>query len=320
MDLGGSTACLKKLNGNNYIYWKACIESYLQGHDLWEVVGGDETNPPEVAAEKATMPENTDDPQKTQEKKTPDEALRKWRIKSGKAMYVLRISVEEELLEYIREAATPKAAWDILATLFSKKNDARLQLLEKELMTTSQGNMTISQYFTKVKSICSEIAQISPEEKISEPRMRRIIVNGLKPEYSGFMAAVQGWSTPPTLLELENMLANQEALTRRAEASTRQDEEALFCNRRKGRSEQRPSSKPENKPNQQMRPKENTNASGGVRSQRDGKPRSGECYNCGKRGHYTRDCWSKKKGQGNAATLRDRQGAKSQKSYDSEEE
>ena len=171
MDFGGSTAGLKKLNGNNYIYWKACIESYLQGQDLWEVVCGYETNPPEVATGKATVPETASDPKQTQEKKASsaeNEVLRKWRIKAGKAMYVLRTSVEEELLEYIREAANPKAAWDILATLFSKKNDARLQLLEKKLMKISQGGMSINQYFTKVKSICSEIAQITPEEKISE--------------------------------------------------------------------------------------------------------------------------------------------------------
>lgn len=48
-------------------------------------------------------------------------------------MDVLRGAVEDELLEYIREAATPKIAWDILATLFSKKNNSRLQLLESEL-------------------------------------------------------------------------------------------------------------------------------------------------------------------------------------------
>jgi gag-polypeptide of LTR copia-type len=83
-------------------------------------------------------------------------------------MYVLCTAIEDELFEYIREASTPKIAWDTLATLFSKKSDACLQLLEKELMTISQGSMTISQYFTKVKSLCSEIAQIDLGEKISE--------------------------------------------------------------------------------------------------------------------------------------------------------
>jgi hypothetical protein len=68
--------------------------------------------------------------------------------------------------------------------------------------------MMISQYFIKVKSLCSEIAQIDPGEKISEQRMRKILVNGLKFEYNGFMAAIQGWPTQLTLLGLENMLAN----------------------------------------------------------------------------------------------------------------
>ncbi|KAJ4791374.1 reverse transcriptase [Rhynchospora pubera] len=53
-------------------------------------------------------------------------------------MYVLKTTIEEELLVYIRDAATPKVAYDTLATLFSKKNDARLQLLESELMTINQ--------------------------------------------------------------------------------------------------------------------------------------------------------------------------------------
>jgi gag-polypeptide of LTR copia-type len=107
-------------------------------------------------------------------------------------MYVLCTAVEDELLEYIREALTPKVAWDTLAMLFSKKSDICLQLLEKELMSISQGSMMISQYFTKVKSLCSEIAQINFGEKISEQRMRRILVNGLKPEYNRFMTAIHG--------------------------------------------------------------------------------------------------------------------------------
>lgn len=63
------------------------------------------------------------------------------------------------------------------------------------LKLSSQESMMVNQYFTKVKSLCSEISQISPKEKINEQRMRRIIINGLKLEYSGFMATIRVWPT-----------------------------------------------------------------------------------------------------------------------------
>nr|CAB3452138.1 unnamed protein product [Digitaria exilis] len=65
-------------------------------------------------------------------KKESVESLRKWRIKAGKAMLVLKTTIEEDLLEHIRDVETPKEAWETLGILFSKKNEARLQLLEKE--------------------------------------------------------------------------------------------------------------------------------------------------------------------------------------------
>lgn len=67
--------------------------------------------PPDVGGEKL-MPLNAVGDTKSKEKKT--------------------------LVEYIRDIATPKIAWDTLATLFSKKNDACLYLLESEFMTISQ--------------------------------------------------------------------------------------------------------------------------------------------------------------------------------------
>ena len=162
------------------------MESYLQGQDLWEIIGGSETTPPEEDAA----------------------AMRKWRIKAGKAMFAIKTTIEEEMLEHIRYASTPKNAWDILATRFSKKNDMRLQLLENDLLAVRQGDLDINQYFTKVKSICREISELDPGSRISDDRMRRIIIHGLRPEYRGFIAAVQGWPTPPSLEDLENLLAN----------------------------------------------------------------------------------------------------------------
>nr|CAD1834390.1 unnamed protein product [Ananas comosus var. bracteatus] len=304
-DLVGTTSGIKKLNNHNFGYWQTCIESYLQGQDLWEVIGGAETTSPQ---------------------KENAEVFRKWRIKAGKAMFVPKTTIEEELLEHIKEADTPKAAWDTLASLFSKKNDARLQLLENELMTISQGSMTISQYFMKVKSLCREIFQLDPESKISDQRMKRIIIHGLKPEYNGFITAVRGWPTQPTLVELENLLANQEALAKQmAAVSMKNEEEALFSSRRKSRAT--------GGPRNLKLPKEfsglkqrlgESHLIGGVHNQKEqntwqfkyDRRQSRECYNCGKKGHFARDCWHmKKQAQGNMATSGDHQAA-----YNSEEE
>ena len=53
------------------------------------------------------------------------EPLWKWKIKAGKAMFVLKTTIEDDLLEHIRDAETPKTTWETLEKLFSK-NEARL--------------------------------------------------------------------------------------------------------------------------------------------------------------------------------------------------
>ncbi|KAE8706377.1 hypothetical protein F3Y22_tig00110393pilonHSYRG00025 [Hibiscus syriacus] len=81
---------INKLNNKNYNTWATCMESYLQGQDLWEVVGGGEVTQP--VAEDANG------------------ILRKWKIKACKAMFALKTKIEEEILEHIRDAKTPKEA------------------------------------------------------------------------------------------------------------------------------------------------------------------------------------------------------------------
>lgn len=38
----------EKLNNHNYSTWRTSMESYLQGQDLWENVGGSDTTPPPI--------------------------------------------------------------------------------------------------------------------------------------------------------------------------------------------------------------------------------------------------------------------------------
>ncbi|KAF2297024.1 hypothetical protein GH714_014926 [Hevea brasiliensis] len=102
----------------------------------------------------------------------------------------------------------------MFAKLFSKKNDTRSQLIESELLSLAQCDMTIAQYFHKVKSLCQEILELDPQAPIGETRMKRIIIHGLRLEYRRFIAAVQGWQNQPSLVEFENLLAGQEALVK----------------------------------------------------------------------------------------------------------
>ncbi|KAH0981813.1 hypothetical protein GBA52_008990 [Prunus armeniaca] len=99
------------------------------------------------------------------------------------------------MLENKRKAKTPKEAWDLFATLFSRRNDTRLQFLENKLLSIAQSDMRIAQYFHKIKSICHEISKLYPIASIVESRIKIIIIRGLRLEYRSFVVAVQGWLT-----------------------------------------------------------------------------------------------------------------------------
>jgi len=96
-------------------------------------------------------------------------------------MFALKTTIEEEMLEHIWDDKTPKEAWDTFVMLFSKKNDTWLQLLENELLSISQHDMTIAQYFHKVETICREITKLESKSTIGEDRMKRIIIHKLRP-------------------------------------------------------------------------------------------------------------------------------------------
>lgn len=75
----------------------------------------------------------------------------------------------------------------MLATIFMKKNDARLQRLENEILSISQENMRITQYFSKVNSLSDEISKLDLGNAITETRMRIIIIHDLRQEYKGIL-------------------------------------------------------------------------------------------------------------------------------------
>ncbi|XP_076959133.1 uncharacterized protein LOC143635131 [Bidens hawaiensis] len=234
---------MKKLNDQNYNVWSTCLMSYLQGQDLWEVTNGSDVNEPRIDT---------------------DGAIHKWRVKVGRAMYLLKTTTEENFLDHIRDLATPKQAWDTLASLFSIRNDTKLQLLENELL--------------------SIIGELDQQTQIGDARMKRIIVHGLRSEFQSFVAVVQGWPTPPSLTELENLFAGQEALFKQFGIVTikAKEEKALYVGKSKKLQKNR-----DNRDNQDKRDNRN-NPKNEALSSKNGKFNNRfpyPCYNCGRKGH-----------------------------------
>jgi hypothetical protein len=42
-------------------------------------------------------------------------------------MFIIKVSIDEDMLEHIRNATTPKIDWDTFVTLFFNKNEILLQ-------------------------------------------------------------------------------------------------------------------------------------------------------------------------------------------------
>ena len=101
-------------------------------------------------------------------------------------MFALKTTIEEEMLEHILDDKSLKEAWDTFVMLFAKKNDTRLQFFDNDLLSISQRDITITQYFHRNKSICWKITKLDPKSVIGEAQIKKIIIHGLRPKYRSF--------------------------------------------------------------------------------------------------------------------------------------
>ncbi|GMI96773.1 hypothetical protein HRI_003346600 [Hibiscus trionum] len=258
---GGSSSsgiAVEKLVGNNYNYWRLCMEAFLQGQDLWDLIEGDDTSIPEDTSQNV-------------------ELRRKWKIKCGKALFALRTSISKEYIDHVRDLKSLKQVWETLQQLFTKKNTARLQFLENELALVTQGNLSIEEYFLKVKNLCSEISELDVEEPVSDARLRRYLIRGLRKDLMPFVSSIQGWANQPSIFELENLLSNQEALIKQMTSTklSSKSEDVLFVkDQRRKIFYSKPFLGDRNQSRSEEQPKRSVKS----------------CYRCGKLGHIKQDC------------------------------
>ncbi|KAH0716659.1 hypothetical protein KY290_012920 [Solanum tuberosum] len=75
-DFSSTLNSIEKLNESNYGSRITRMQYYFLGQELWDIIGGSDTSP-----------------------LTDVEAAKRWKVKAGKAMYALTVTIEDEFLQ-----------------------------------------------------------------------------------------------------------------------------------------------------------------------------------------------------------------------------
>lgn len=100
--------------------------------------------------------------------------------------------ISKEYIEHVCDVKSLKQVWKTLERLFTKKNTMQLQYLENELAGTTQGSLSIEEYFLKIKNLCSEISELDMKEPVSDACLHHYLIRGLRKEFMPFISSVQG--------------------------------------------------------------------------------------------------------------------------------
>ena len=92
-------------------------------------------------------------------------------------MYCLATCVHDHMVSHIRDAKTPKEAWENLKKNFAANTTMCKLQLRQELNNIRQKDMSVSDYTTKIKSICDSLGSININ--IDKDEMVQVCLGGL---------------------------------------------------------------------------------------------------------------------------------------------
>ena len=111
------------------------------------------------------------------------------------------------MLNYIREAKTPKEVWGNLKKIFAPNTATRKRQLCQELNNIQQRDMSISSYTLKIK-LCESLG--SNNVNFDDGEMVQICLGDLAPLFDAIRSVVLTRENPPSSFDLQSMLLVEE--------------------------------------------------------------------------------------------------------------
>jgi hypothetical protein len=197
-----------------------------------------------------------------------------WVKKSDKARAVIGLSLSDSQLSHIRDCKTAKAVWTALAKVHEGSNlMRRLQLRREFVMLKKVGQESIQQYINRVNEARNKLTSIN--ETIEDVDCVLALLSGLPDEYAPLVMALEAKGEDLKMESVVPLLLTEEQRRSNNDSSANQERAFFASKERKGKgsfTKQFPSKK-------------------------------GNCHNCGKPGHWARDCRLPRKMESSAAAV-----------------
>lgn len=189
----------EKLTRQNHTMWSAQVLATLRGARLERYVNG-------KAVALAAEVEEKKAGGKTIMASNP--AYEEWFAADQQVLGFLLSSLSRDILAQVAISRTSAEAWKAISDMFASHTRARTTNVRLALATTKKENMSVAQYYSKMKGLADEMAAAG--KPLDDEELVMYICNGLDLEFNPLVFALVTRIEPVTPTELYSQLLSFE--------------------------------------------------------------------------------------------------------------
>jgi histone deacetylase 1/2 len=120
----------------------------------------------------------------------------------------LLTNLSKEILGHVNTETTAKGAWAVIEALFASQSRAKIISTRMALTSATKGTSSVSEYFTKIKTLADEMAAAG--RKLEDEEFVSYLLTGLDQDIDSIVSAVAERVEPITVAELHTQLIAHE--------------------------------------------------------------------------------------------------------------
>jgi hypothetical protein len=172
----------EKLTRQNHGLWSTQVLAILRGARLERYVNGKAVAPSEEINKKKG------DVNDGAPVKVSNLAYEEWFATDQQVLGFLLTSLSRDILAQVATTRTSAEAWKTITDMFASHTRARTTNVRLALATTKKDNMTVAQYYGKMKGLADEMAAVG--KPLDNEELVMYICNGLDTEYNSLVSAL----------------------------------------------------------------------------------------------------------------------------------